>query len=100
MTDFKHTKKIICDCLSIEGSNAHDTDDLVNTYSDWYYEQVEAGLADPNLVWWDVCVKISDTEYSLLVTDQTQADSIIAKVQKTADNIGYPVKFTVMDYTE
>lgn len=99
MTNFKHTKKIICDCLSVEGCLAHDTEDFVQTYTDWYYEQIETGRADPNLRWDDVCMKISDTEYSVLVTDQTQADSIIAMVQRTADNIGYPVKFTVMDYS-
>ena len=100
MTIWKHNKKILIDCLSIEGCTHHENDIFYDTYLDWYYEQVESGLANPNLYFTDICEKISDTEYLILVTDQTQADSYIAMVSAIAEKIGYPVKATVVDHTE
>ena len=103
MTAWKHTKKLILNCLSIEGCTQHENysqNEISNVYADWYFNQVAAGLADPNLAFDDVCKKISDTEYSILVIDQTQADSYIAMASAIGDEIGYPFTSIVVDYTE
>ena len=100
MTTWKHTKKILFDCLSTEGSTQHENysqNETLNVYADWYFNQVEAGLADPNLVFDDICKKISDTEWSILVIDQAQADSYIAMAYAIGDEIGYPLNHIVVD---
>jgi hypothetical protein len=103
MTTWKHTKKILFNCLSTEGSTQHENysqNETSNVYADWYFNQVEAGLADPNLVFDDICKKISDTEWSILVIDQAQADSYIAMAYAIGDEIGYPLNHIVVDNTE
>jgi|LakMenEpi03Aug12_release.lakeMendotaPanAssembly.Ray.scaffolds.fasta_scaffold824296_2 hypothetical protein len=103
MTTWKHTKKILFNCLSTEGSTQHENysqNETSNVYADWYFNQVEAGLADPNLVFDDICKKISDTEWSILVIDQAQADSYIAMAYAIGDEIGYPLNHIVVDHTE
>ena len=100
MTTWKHTKKILFNCLSTEGSTQHENysqNETSNVYADWYFNQVEAGLADPNLVFDDICKKISDTEWSILVIDQAQADSYIAMAYAIGDEIGYPLNHIVVD---
>ena len=86
--------------MSVEGCTRHEDPFFLNVYLDWYYDQIDSGLADPNLDFTDICQKISDTEYSILVTDQTQADSYIAMVSAIGEQIGYPVNTTVVDHTE
>ena len=103
MTTWKHTKKILFNCLSTEGSTQHENysqNETSNVYADWYFNQVEAGLADPNLVFDDIWKKISDTEWSILVIDQAQADSYIAMAYAIGDEIGYPLNHIVVDHTE
>ena len=103
MTTWKHTKKLILNCLSTEGSTQHENysqNEPLNVYADWYFNQVQAGLADPNLVFDDICKKISDTEWSILVIDQAQADSYIAMAYAIGDEIGYPLNHIVVDHTE
>ncbi len=81
------------DNKSVEGREAHEH---INSYQDWYFEQIEAGLADPNRVF--VHFKLAaDTVYEILVTDQTQADSYIAMAYAVADRIGDPLSATVVD---
>jgi|688.fasta_scaffold1779327_1 hypothetical protein len=97
MTDFTHTKKIIMDNNTPEGANAHTNNGEV--YLDWYFDQVDAGLADSTK---QFCVYewISDSVCEILVTDQAQADSFIAMAYALADKIGYPLSATVVDYAE
>jgi hypothetical protein len=100
MTTWKHTKKILMDHLSTEGCTQHENEIFYDVYEDWHWDQIDSGLADPNLNFQDICKKISDTMYAILVTDQAQADSYIAMAYAIGDQIGYPLKATVVDHTE
>lgn len=100
MTIWKHTKSIIISTTSVEGCTRHEDPLFLDVYLDWHYDQIDSGLADPNLDFTDICKKISDTAYEIFVTDQTQADSYIAMVSAIGEQIGYPVKATVVDHTE
>jgi hypothetical protein len=94
MATWNYTKSVIMDNKSHEGREAHD--DMWPDHQDWYFEQVEAGLADPTMP--IVLMKLaSDTVYELLVTDQTQANSYIAMAYAIAERIGYPLSATVVD---
>jgi len=97
MATWNYTKKIIMDNKSVEGREAHEHEfQDTNSYQDWYFEQIEAGLADPNRGF--VHLKLAaDTVYEILVTDQTQADSYIAMAYAVAERIGYPLSATVVD---
>ena len=97
MATWNYTKKIIMDNKSVEGREAHEhAFQDINSYQDWYYNQIEAGLADPNRIF--VPLKLaSDTVYEQLTTGQTQADSYIAMAYETAIKIGYPLSATVVD---
>jgi hypothetical protein len=97
MTNFTYTKKIIMDNKTPEGAFAHTNNS--ETYTDWYYAQVVAGLADDTRSftqheWTSPCV------CEILVTDQAQANSYIAMAYTLADKIGYPLSATVVDYLE
>ena len=86
--------------LSVEGCIQHENAIFLDTYQDWYFAQIEAGLADPDLAFQDICKKISDTMYAILVVDQAQADSYIAVAYAIADQIGHPLNATVVNYTK
>ena len=86
--------------LSVEGCKQHENAIFFDIYQDWYFDQIEAGLADPNLAFQDICKKISDTMYAILVVDQAQADSYIAMAYAIGDQIGYPLSATVINYTK
>ena len=85
------------DNKSHEGREAHDhTFQDINSYQDWYFEQIEAGLADET-AFFPPLKLVSPSVYEFLVTDQTQADSYIAMAYETAIKIGYPLSATVVD---
>ena len=85
------------DNKSVEGREAmEDALQILGGQQDWYYDQVEAGLADP-LHYFLPCYQSSDTEWEHLVADQDQADSFIAITLAVAERIGYPLTATVVD---
>ena len=98
MTDFKYTKKIIMDNKTVEGANAHINN--LETYTDWYYDQVDAGLADDLTDISRIFEWVSDSVCEILLTDQAQVDSYIVMAYALADKIGYPLSATVVDYAE
>lgn len=63
---------------------------------DWYYDQAEAGLADPFNSFLPT-YQSSETVWEHLVTDQTQADSFMATALAQAERIGYPLSGTIVD---
>ena len=87
------------DNKSVEGRAAHEATYYdQNSYQDWYYDQVDAGLADNRTMF--LAFKPIDHTISVLeflVTDQTQADSYIAMAYAVAERIGYPLSATVVD---
>ena len=97
MPVWKYTKKLIMDNKSLEGAA-----DLfyafhnVNGLQDWYFDQVEAGLADNSI---DFCPFriIQDFVFEVLVTDQVQADSLMARSLAVAENIGRPLSGIIVD---
>jgi hypothetical protein len=97
MTGFTYTKKIIMDNKTAEGANEHVNNGGI--YQDWYFDQVVAGLADSTKQY-SMYNWTSDTVCEILVTDQAQADSYIAMAYALADEIGYPLSATVVDYVE
>ena len=97
MSIWKYTKKLIMDNKSTEG--AHDlffAFGNVNGLQDWWFEQVEAGLADNSL---EFCPFrfIPDFVFEVLVTDQVQADSFMARSLAVAENIGHPLSGIIVD---
>ena len=97
MATWNYTKKIIVTHISVDGRVAHENAfaDL-NGPQDWYYDQIDAGLADPSRPFVPLML-VSDTVYELLVTDQAQADSFLATTYAAAEKIGYPLNGTVID---
>lgn len=97
MATWNYTKKIIMDNKSVEGRAAHEAAFLDRkSYQDWYYEQVDAMLADKTTLF--IPHKFaSDIVLEFLVTDQAQADSYIAMAYAVAERIGYPLSATVVD---
>ena len=85
------------DNKTFEGANAHTNN--AGVYLDWYYDQVVAGLADTTKQF-SIYEWTSDSVCEILVTDQAQADSYIAMAYALADEIGYPLSATVVDYAE
>ena len=68
----------------------------VNGLQDWYFDQVEAGLADNSL---DFCPFriIPNFVFEVLATDQVQADSLMARSLAVAENIGRPLSGIIVD---
>jgi len=68
-------------------------------YLDWYFEQVETGLADGIM---DFCLYewVSDSVCEIIVTDQVQAESFLAMATALGEKIGFPVSGTIVDYTD
>ena len=96
-TMWNYTKNVILDNKSIEDRVAMESVFFdANGPQDWYYDQVEAGLADPLSRFLPV-YQSSDTVWEHLVTDQVQADSYIAMAYAVAERIGCPLNGTVVD---
>jgi hypothetical protein len=97
MKTWHYTKNVVMDNKTIEGREALDNTFLdLGSFQDWYFKQVEAGLADSTMIF--VPQKLaSDTVYEHLVTDQTQADSFIAMAYAQAERIGRPLSGIVVD---
>ena len=97
MTTWNYTKKIVMDnktqqgCLDLENA-FHSAGGL----QDWYFEQAEAGLADPSKSFVP-SNKASDTEWQHLATDQTQADSFLAAALAVAEKEGLPLSGEIVD---
>ena len=102
MATWKYTKKLTLDYKSAKGRQAHESAYLdVNAYQDWYYEQIDAGLADGRGPYVPFKL-VSDTVYEIIVTDQSQADSYVAMVDALGDRLGFPIagySVTDVDYT-
>ena len=101
MIDFIYTKKIIMDNKTLEGATVHI--DNIEVYTDWYYDQVDAGLADGTKQFNDFCNWVSDSVCEIILTDQAQVDSYITMAYALADKIGCPLSATVatvVDYPE
>ena len=79
-----------------EGRMAHEAQ--FEVYQDWYFNQVDNGLAD-STVDFNPYEWVSDTVCEILVVDQSQADSYISMAYALADRIQYPLSSTVVDYT-
>ncbi len=86
------------DNKTVEGATAH-TDNL-QTYTDWYYDQVDAGLADGTMQFDQICDWVSDSVCEIQLTDQAQVDSYVAMAYALADKIGFPLSATVVDNPE
>ena len=97
MNDFIYTKKIIMDNKTPDGRAAHEA--YGETYLDWYFDQVEAGLADYNGSGFVSYEWVSDTVCEIIVTDQAQAESYIAMAIALGEKIGFPLSATIVDYT-
>ncbi len=97
MKTWNYTKKLIVDNKTEEGANAH----LENSeqYEDWYYSQIDAGLAD-NTRFFTEYEWTSPSVCEILVTDQAQAESFIAMATALGEKIGFPVTGIIVDYTE
>ena len=97
MAIFTYTKKLIADYLTVEGRAAHEHQGEV--YQDWYFDQIDNGLADDTIGYapyeW-----VSDTVIEVLLTDQTQAESLLALCNTIAADVGFPVVGNIVDYTE
>ena len=97
MPVWKYTKKLIMDNKSLEGAA-----DLfyafhnVNGLQDWWFEQIEAGLADNSL---EFCPfrYVPDFVFEILVTDQVQADAFMVRTLAVAENIGRPLSGIIVD---
>lgn len=97
MNIWNYNKKLIVDNKSQECREAHEnTFDDPNSYQDWYFEQVESGLADEKN-WFAPYKLASNSVYEFLMTDQTQVDSFIALASAIADHINCPLSYTVVD---
>ena len=85
------------DLKSADGRTAHE-----NAFTDpggpqdWYYSQIDAGLADPTRTFVPLML-VSNTVYENLVADQAQADSFLANQYAMAEKIGCPLNGTVVD---
>ena len=97
MSNFTYTKKLIMDNKDADTRTAHEAQ--VDAYYDWYFEQVEAGLAD-NVLGFVLYEWVSDTICEITVTDQVQAESFFAMATALGEKIGFPVTGTIVDYTE
>ena len=96
MATWNYTKKLIMDNKSMEGREAHEaayTDK--GAYQDWYFDQVDAGLADNRSTF--APYTVTDAVYEFLMADQAQVDSYIAMAYAVAERIGYPLSATVVD---
>ena len=78
-------------CLTLE-----DAFNNVGGLQDWYYEQVDAGLADPSKSF-TPSNKLSDTVWEHLAADQAQADSLLAAALAIAEKVGCPLSGTIVD---
>lgn len=100
MSIWKYTKKIIALTECVACMQKHEDKKFTNHYIDWYYDQVDLGLADGNINFWALNKKISEYEYHTLVTDQKQADSFLELVQTIAKQVNCDIKYLVVDNIE
>ena len=97
MATWNYTKNVIMDNKSQEGRMAHENASSDSGgLQDWYYDQIESGLADPTMAFVPIKL-VPDNVWEHLVTDQAQADSLIITALATAERIGYPLSATVVD---
>jgi hypothetical protein len=98
MKTWNYTKKLIVDNKTEDGRWAHEAAyNDQGAYQDWYYDQVDAGLADDSMVFLPHVIPDRDTMYTFLMTDQDQVDSYIAMAYAVAERIGHPLSHTVVD---
>ena len=90
-----YRKQLTCVNASQEEFDASRND---VTFVDWFYDQVEQGLADSGRAWLpyrDIGIDKLTTE--ILVSDQTQADSYITMGVAAYEKLGYTISYSVED---
>ena len=77
MTTWTYTKKLICEHANAENRQIWKDRSNSVVYEDWYFDQVDANLADPNLLFLPESWSSNDLVCEILCADQAQADSLI-----------------------
>lgn len=98
MSTWNYTKQISIIHPSEDSVIAHENN---TDWTDWFYNQVEAGLADSTLRFLPHAMA-SALEVHILCTNQAQVDSLLAVQKQVDQNVGFDVQTTVSDvaYTD
>ena len=90
-----YRKKLVCVQTTQE---EFDTLFGCGEWSDWFYDQVDQGLADSGRVWFPhQYTGEHGWTTELLVTDQMQADSYIAMGVALGASRGCPISYSIED---
>ena len=99
MTTWTYTKKVICKHASIENRAAWNNQEWITAYEDWYYDQVDANLADPSidvsgLETWSV----DNLTCEILCADQAQVELLIGFINGWEQKLP-ALSITIVDHT-
>lgn len=102
MTTWTYTKKLISEHANAASREAWRNPDWVTAYTDWYHNQVEAGLADPDTI--DTTIlpeswSADDLTCETLCSDQAQIESLIALAEIWMKKLTV-ITLTITDYKE